>query len=35
MASQTSSSNPISPPSNYGPFVTVKLTRDNFLLWQA
>jgi hypothetical protein len=39
MASSTSSasptSNPIAPPSNYGHFVTVKLTRDNYLLWQA
>jgi hypothetical protein len=29
------STNPISPPSNYGQFITVKLTRDNYLLWQA
>jgi hypothetical protein len=35
MASSTPSSNPISPPSNYGQFVTVKLMRGNFLLWQA
>jgi hypothetical protein len=28
-------SNPISPPSNYGQFVTVKLMCHNFLLWQA
>jgi hypothetical protein len=39
MASSTSSvsptSNPIAPPSNYGQFVTVKLTHDNYLLWQA
>jgi hypothetical protein len=35
MAPSTPSSNSISPPSNYGQFVTVKLTRDNFLLWQA
>jgi hypothetical protein len=31
----SSTTNPISPPSNYGQFVTVKLTRDNYLLWQA
>jgi hypothetical protein len=35
MASSASSSNPISAPSNYSQFVTVKLTRDNYLLWQA
>jgi hypothetical protein len=35
MASQTPSSNPISPQSNYDQFVIIKLTCDNFLLWQA
>jgi hypothetical protein len=35
MAVSASSSNPITPPSNYGQFITVKLTRDNYLLWQA
>jgi hypothetical protein len=29
------SSNPTSLPSNYGQFVIVKLTRHNYLLWQA
>jgi hypothetical protein len=35
MASNASSSNPIAPPANYGQFITVKMTSDNFLLWQA
>jgi hypothetical protein len=35
MATETITSNPITPPTNHGQFITVKLTRDNFLLWQA
>ena len=31
----SSTSNPIAPPSNYGQFITVKLTRDNYLLRHA
>jgi hypothetical protein len=35
MATEASASNPTSTPINHGQFITVKLTHDNFLLWQA
>jgi hypothetical protein len=35
MAFASPTSIPIAPPSNYGQFVTVKLTRNNYLLWQV
>jgi hypothetical protein len=35
MTTEAPTSNPVSPPINHGQFITVKLTHENFLLWQA